>query len=70
MVFLHIIGIDVVSSMGALPREVWSQQTGVNGPADCIVDDAVFAESTVAAFVCKNPEPGEDNALGEAIQAD
>lgn len=42
VVLLDVIGIDVVSSVGALPGEVWCQEPGVESPSDGIVDHTVL----------------------------
>ena len=37
MVFNEVIGVDVMSSVGGLPREIWGHESRVCDPSNSVV---------------------------------
>lgn len=68
-VTLHMSSGLVVLAVGDLPAEVWNEESRMEEPASCVVDQARRGEGAVAALVGNDPEPSPKESLHGCVQA-
>lgn len=69
-ILLDVVGIDVMATMGRLPREVGGEEPGMQNEADGVVERAPTRKAAVAAVVRDHPQTCPDEALAESIDID
>jgi hypothetical protein len=68
VVFVNIVGVNVMSAMGRFEGEVRDQEERMQSESYDIVGDARLRESTVAAIMSDDPESCPNQALDKAIK--
>lgn len=66
-VLYDVVGVDVMTAMCRLPREVRSKEGGMQCEADCVVESRGSTEARTPAVVCDHPQACPYNALCEGV---
>lgn len=66
-VALHVARGLVVLAVADLPAEVRDEQSGVQEPADGVIERLAGREGLMAALVCNHPQTGAEQALGKGV---